>query len=160
MWVKCMYNWVVNGILASLNNKELLIFDSGYDSLYIESTNWLLCWKKKRLMCFLKMKDTGFLEKCRDSWIESQAEFDLVYQPSQRWKVAPIQPRLSKERTSLIFLFLWLCVITGFTFHFVSLSSVTICHNCFLFVYRVFFEVLKHSIVQKWNGTCCKLAIT
>lgn len=34
-----MYNWVVNGILASLNNKELLIFGNGNDSLYIESTN-------------------------------------------------------------------------------------------------------------------------
>lgn len=34
-----MYNWVVIGILASLNNKELLIFDNGNDSLYIESTN-------------------------------------------------------------------------------------------------------------------------
>lgn len=34
-----MYNWVVNGIRASLNNKELLTFDNGNDSIYIESTN-------------------------------------------------------------------------------------------------------------------------
>lgn len=34
-----MCNWVVNGVLASLNNKEFLIFDYGNDSLYIESTN-------------------------------------------------------------------------------------------------------------------------
>lgn len=34
-----MYNWVVNGILASLNNKELFIFDNHKDLiLYIEST--------------------------------------------------------------------------------------------------------------------------
>lgn len=37
-----MYNWVVNGILGSLNNKKLLdIFDDHKDSLYIESTKWL-----------------------------------------------------------------------------------------------------------------------
>lgn len=110
-------------------------------------------------MCILKMRDSGF-SVGEYSSRKSHAEFDLVYQPSQRWKVAPIQQRLSKERTSLIFLFLLLCVITGFTFHFVSLSSVTICHNCFIFVYRVFYEVLKHSVVQKWNSTCCKLAST
>lgn len=33
-----MFNWVLNGIIASLNSKELLTFDNGND-LYIESTN-------------------------------------------------------------------------------------------------------------------------
>lgn len=31
-----MYNWVVNGILSSLNNKELLIFGNVGHSLYIK----------------------------------------------------------------------------------------------------------------------------
>lgn len=31
-----MYNWVVNGILSSLNNKELLIFGNVSRSLYIK----------------------------------------------------------------------------------------------------------------------------
>lgn len=154
MWVKCMYNWVVNGILASLNNKELLIFDSGNDSLYIESTNWLLCWKKKTNVFLENERSRVLGGKSGGIWSGLSA--------ITKMEGSTNSAKVIKRENILNFpvCFFLLCVITGFTFHFVSLSSVTICHNCFLFVYRVFFEVLKHSIVQKWNGTRCKLAVT
>lgn len=163
MWVKCMYNWVVNGILASLNNKELFIFDNGNDPLYIESTNWLLCWKKKRQTCILKMNYPRFSRNAGNYWstvcdtTKSQAEFDLVCQPSQRWKVAPIQQSLSKERKSLIFLFLLLCVITGFTFHFVSLSlSVTTASYLFT---EYFLRYLNIALFRNKSVHAAKLAL-
>lgn len=148
MWVKCMYNWVVNGILASLNNKELLIFGNGNDSLYIESTNWLLCLKKKR-----KKKTIFWKWKILDShrneetiqvlYVTHGEEFDL-----EGWKVAPIQQRLSKERTSLIFLFL----LHYYRVYIPFCQLVIICHNLsqlLLICLQSIFEVIKHSIAQK-----------
>ena len=119
-----MYNWVVNGIPASLNNKELLIFDNGNDSLYIESTNWLLCWKKdKRVSWKWKILNT---RRNAETWSESQAEFDLVYQPSQRWKVAPIQQRLSKRENILNFpVFITLCYYRVY----IPFCQLVICHS-------------------------------
>lgn len=65
-----MYNWVFNGILASLNNKELLTFDNGSNSLHIKSTNWLLCWEKKRNV---------YLENER-SWIQvGKVRWNLIW---------------------------------------------------------------------------------
>ena len=63
--------------------------------------------KKKTNVRYLENEKRLFRENIQVGKVR-KAEFDLVYQPSRRWKVAPIQQRLSKERTSLIFLLILL----------------------------------------------------
>jgi len=108
--------------------------------------------KKKTIFWKWKILDSHRnAETIQVLYVTHGEEFDL-----EGWKVAPIQQRLSKERTSLIFLFL----LHYYRVYIPFCQLVIICHNLsqlLLICLQSIFEVIKHSIA---HSTCCKLALT
>lgn len=150
MWVKCMYNWVVNGIRASLNNKELLTFDNGNDSIYIESTNWLLCWKKQKKRQILKTKDPGSSEECGNYSSKKSGRIWSGLSAITKMEGSTNSAKVIKRDNILNFpVFITLCYCRVY----IPFCQLVICHGLpqllLICLQSIFFEVLKHSIVQK-----------